>query len=100
MVLENTTIGIMNFSNYTFYNLSNDILSREYLRVCVKQTWSMSIITLTFLNVITLFAMMYFYDRNRVDIVDRGIMLLALVNTFALVVNILIAYGIPLVGGS
>lgn len=88
----------MNFSNYTFYNLSNDILSREYLRVCVHQTWGMSIITLALVNTITLFAMMYFYDRNRFDIVDRGIMLLAFVNCFALAVNILIAYGVPLIG--
>ena len=92
--MSDQIINISQFSNSSLFNLTDELRQSGARVLCINETWSMNFIVFALMNVISLVFMAWFYDHGKPEIASRGINILFLINTFGLVSNIVIAFGL------
>lgn len=94
MALPNISVNISNVSVINDSGFLNDVArAGAYTYTCVNETYSVNTGLLSFLNMITLGAMLYLHRKGRLDLYDRGVNILLLVNVFAFFANFFILLG-------
>lgn len=91
MALPNITWVNSSFNNSGFVNDVAKVGSNTYS--CVYDEFSFDAGMLSFLNMVTLGVMLYLHRKGKIELHDRGVNILFLVNVFAFFGNLFILLG-------